>query len=265
MNRVFDLLFRPFQAAHPLYSLAAFSALTGMLLLVVFRYTSNQREIRRAKDRLQAHVLAVRLFQDDLGVVLRSYGRVLAGTLAYIRYSLLPLAVIVFPLAVILAQLDMRLGCTSPRPGGSFLLKIRTAVQVSIEPVTLETPPGLHLDVPPVRMSQEREMNWRLRTERDGEFTLRVVVAGRSFEKKVVASGNLAALPAARVRNRLTQALFYPAESALPQNGLLEAIEIVYPPRAIEVAGYEMSWLLPFFVLSLVAAFAMKPLVRAEF
>ena len=44
----------------------------GLLMVIVFRYTSDQKAIGRAKDRLKAHLLAVRLFQDQLPVVMRA-------------------------------------------------------------------------------------------------------------------------------------------------------------------------------------------------
>src|SRR5438132_12910394 len=53
------------------------SLIIGLLMVVVFRYTSDQKAIRLAKDQLKAHVLAVRVFHDQLPVVLSPYGRIL--------------------------------------------------------------------------------------------------------------------------------------------------------------------------------------------
>ena len=44
----------------------AISIVIGFLMVIVFRYTSDQKAIGRAKDQLKAHLLAVRLFQDQL-------------------------------------------------------------------------------------------------------------------------------------------------------------------------------------------------------
>lgn len=265
MTRAFDLLFWPFRAVHPLYALAAASLLTGIIMAAVFRFTSDPRAIRRAKDQLQAGLLAVRIYQDQLGIVLRSYARIGRGSLDYLRRSFVPLAVMLLPLAVILAQLDVRLGYASPRAGDKFLVKVRTARQIPLDQVALEVPDGLALDVPPVRIAEEREIAWRIRAEREGRFTLRVLASGQAFEKQMVVSRDLAALPAARVEGALRQTLFYPGESALGSGAPVESIEIGYRRRQIEVAGYEISWPLPFFVLSLAAAFAMKPVLKAEF
>src|SRR2546422_8579963 len=79
VNHLFDILVWPFRSLHPFYSLTVFSLLTTVFTLIVFRYASDQPAMRRVKDRLQAHVLEVRLFPDQLPVVLWAYSRLLAG------------------------------------------------------------------------------------------------------------------------------------------------------------------------------------------
>src|SRR5712692_10137961 len=126
-NRACDLLLWPFVDLHPLIPLAVFSFFTGVMMLVAYRFTSNQAAIRRAKDKMQAHVLAVRLFQDQLGVVLRSYGRILGATLGYLRLSLVPLLVMFMPLALLLVQLDARFAYRPLRAGEQVLLRVQVA------------------------------------------------------------------------------------------------------------------------------------------
>src|SRR3989442_13909117 len=88
VNHMFDILVWPFRSLHPFYSLTVFSLLTTVFTLVVFRYASNQPAMRRVKDRLQAHVLEVRLFPDQLPVFLRAALRLLVGGRFFLRHSL---------------------------------------------------------------------------------------------------------------------------------------------------------------------------------
>ena len=50
------------------------AAVTGVLLLVAFKYTSNQRAIKRVRDDIDANLLALKLFKDSTAVTLRSPG-----------------------------------------------------------------------------------------------------------------------------------------------------------------------------------------------
>ena len=53
------------------------SLVLGVLMLLVFKYTSNQRAIRRVRRDIRANLLAVKLFRDSVAVGLKAQGRVL--------------------------------------------------------------------------------------------------------------------------------------------------------------------------------------------
>jgi hypothetical protein len=262
---LFDLLFQPFLKLNPLYSLAVFSFLSGALTALVFRLAADRSAIRRAKDRIQAHVLAVRLFQDQLKVALPCYGSILRGALAYLRLCSKPLAVIWAPVLLIMAQLDMRLGWTAPRPGENFLINVKLSADTSLEQVSLHLPAGLRASAPPVRMRGKREITWRLEAQNCGEFFVQVNGPGEGQTKQVVVASGIARLSSARVRNILVQALVYPGEPPLPPGGYLDAIEVKYSPRNFELNGYHVEWWVLFLAFSFLSALAVKPLAKAEF
>ena len=63
----------PFLFTSPLAIVVVLSIVIGLLMIVLFGYTSDQKAIKVAKDQLKAHLLAVRLFRDQLPVVMGSY------------------------------------------------------------------------------------------------------------------------------------------------------------------------------------------------
>ena len=68
--------------------LTLLSAICGVLMMVAFRYTSNQTAIGRARDKMTANLLALKLFKDDLGVAFRCQRR-LFGALLYWQWLML--------------------------------------------------------------------------------------------------------------------------------------------------------------------------------
>src|SRR5215475_2620986 len=96
----------------PLLLVFLLSIIIGFLMVVVFRYTSDQKAIRGAKDRLKAHLLAVRLFQDQIQVVLISYWRIMRSTGTYLRLAFVPLLYVSIPLIFLIVQADRYLGHT---------------------------------------------------------------------------------------------------------------------------------------------------------
>jgi len=181
VNHLFDILIWPFRSLHPFYSLTVFSLLTTVFTLVVFRYASDQPAMRRIKDRLQAHVLEVRLFPDQLPVVLRAYLRLLAGVLIYLRHSLKPLALLILPLLLILVQLEAHFGRLPIRVGDNFLLKARLSEIAALGQVSLRLPQGLRSTAPALHIPDMREIDWRIQAELPGRHRAEIMVGGRAF------------------------------------------------------------------------------------
>ena len=271
VSRLFDGLFYPFRALSPWLPLVLFSFLAGILMLLVFRFTSNQPAIRRVKDRMQAHLLEVRLFPDQLSVVLRAYGRILRWTLAYLAHALVPLAVMTVPLVLLLVQMDFRFGHHPLRPRDSFLLKVLAAGDATLENVALSLPEGLAATAPALNIAQppnnQHEVNWRVAAQRAGEFSVFVTVAGQTFEKQVIVVEPDATvrLSPARVRPGWFEWLLESSEPPLPSGSPVHHILVVYPHRSLALGRWELHWLVPFLVFSLVAAFALKGVFRTEF
>src|SRR6476646_11545745 len=117
--------FFDFAANIPLLWVLAISIAIGFLMVIVFRYTSDQKAIGRAKDRLKAHLLAVRLFQDQLPVVIRAYGKILRGTGSYLRLAFTPFLIAILPITFLIVQLDRYFGWLPLRPAQSFLVEAR--------------------------------------------------------------------------------------------------------------------------------------------
>src|SRR2546430_13320488 len=146
------------------------SLLIGLLMVVVFRYTSDQKAIRVAKDHLKAHLLAVRLFQDQLPVVLSSYGRILLSTGRYLRLAFKPLLFVILPLTLLIVQLDRYLGWTPIVPGRPFLVKIQAGNPETLDGVSLSLPPEITTTAPAVHIPAHNEVLWRVLSEKEGWY-----------------------------------------------------------------------------------------------
>ncbi len=282
LTSAFDAFFDLFRSANPLVPLAALSVLAGIVMLLVFRFTTDQKSLRVAKDRLQAQLLAVRMFQDQLGVVMRAYGRIFRGTLSYLRFSLLPLLVMLVPFFVVFVQMDLRLGRAAPQPGEPFLLKAHlrksaappagaassglfAAPDPLLDQLALRLPEGLKQTAPPVHIPAENEIDWRLEAQQPGDYTCLLVVGEHQVSKGVRITRELEALSQKRVSAGSPEMLLEPAEAPLPSDSPFESLEVSYAPRSVAVAGFETHWIIVFLVFSTIVAFALKGVLGVEF
>lgn len=240
------------------------SLVTGLVMVIVFGYTSNQKAIRIAKDRLKAHLLALRLFQDQIQVVLRSYGRIVLATGHYLRLAFKPLLFVIVPMTFLIVKLDRYLGSEPLSTGHAFLVKARMDNPDTLDRASLQLPGGLSSTAPPVHVPAESEVAWRLVADRPGEYVVNVQVSNQLFAKRIVVGSGLPRLSAVRLRGKFWERIFLSAEPALPENKFVEAIDVQYPPRDIAFAGIEWNWIWLFFVLSLAAGFLFKSILGIE-
>lgn len=265
VNKLFDLMMQPFDLLSVLFVLIAISALTGVGLTLVFRFVSNQQAIRKAKDKLQAHVLEVRLFQDQLGVVTRAYGRIFVDTGSYMKFTLLPLAVIFAPVSLLLIQLDTRLGYAAFAAREPILLTAKVASVSDLDRIDVVLSDGLNLSAPPVRAVADREVTWRIGAQHAGSWLADVRLDGESFLKSIRVGSGLMQLSPVRKRQTFWSLFFNPAEAPISADRRVEWISVNYPERWINFGLFRSHWLAPFFLCSILVSLAVKGVFQTEF
>lgn len=264
VDQVVDFAFRLMRSLPSLGVLGVFAILTAALTLIVVRWTSDQKAIRRVKDRMGAHVLEVRLFSDQPRVVLRAYITLLGNTVLYLRYSLRPLIVLAIPLLLLFTQLEAYFGRTPVDLGQDFLVRATFQSADALANSMLQLPPGLEMTSPPVHIPSERQVDWRLKAVNAGTYDVRLVLPGSETSKKIVAGGGLARVVIERERGGFWEQIVNPGEPPLARAGLVEQIEIQYPVRVFRLRTWEIEWLVPYLVLTLAAALLLKGTLRTE-
>ena len=243
----------------------AISLVIGLVMVIVFGYTSDQKAIHIAKDRLKAHLLALRLFQDQIHVVLRSYGRIVLATGHYLRLAFKPLLFVIVPMTFLIVQLDRYLGSVPLATGQSFLVKARMDNPDFLNEASLQLPDGLATTAPAVHVPAENEVAWRVVAAKDRRLQRERSSLGPDF---LQARGrrllDLPRLSSIRLRGQFWERIFVSGEPALPENSFIQAIDVQYPDRNIAFAGIEWNWIWLLLVLSMVAGFLFKSILGIE-
>jgi uncharacterized membrane protein (DUF106 family) len=263
LRPVFDLLLAPFAGLPPIVSLAVVSLVTAVFMLIVFKRTSNQAALAEVKRRIHAGLFEIRLFNDDLRAILRAQTEILRTNLSYLKLSLVPMVWILPPLVLVIAQLQFHYGYEGLRPGDTTLLEVDLRPEAFSDGTrpraTLELPSGLRAEGREVWIPTESQLVWRLAAEQEGHFEIGVEIDGASpVAKTIGVTDRTVRLSPVRVDRSFLAQLIYPAESPLPAEGPVQAIHVRYPDRAVSVLGLGMHWMIPFFVLSIAFAFALR-------
>jgi len=261
---VFDVICWPFRALPPIWALAAISLASGVFLVWLFGKTSDQDRIRTIRDRIRGNLIGVRLFQHDIGVVLQLQGRIFGDTFRFMGLALVPLLIMLVPVLLIMAQLQLRFDVRPLEIGEPVLVKalVRDA-SVLDRDVALDVPDGVTVETPPVKIRSSLEIAWRLRVDRPGTHALVVRVGDEVLEKRIVAGRRWGPVPYLR-SGHLLDTLLYPGEPPIAADHPVEAVEVGYPPQDLSLLGIEVNWLVGFLILSMAFGFAFKGVLGVE-
>ena len=267
ISSFFNLLIAPFKDLNPLWSLTFMSLLVGILMLVIFRYTSNQEAIRNTKNKIRAYIFELRLFKDELGIVISAQKKIFMYNMKYMSYALKPMLFMIVPLALILIQLEGWYGFKPliPEELAVVSLKLSQGNAEIMNTITMNAEPGLEIDSPALRIPGEKEINWRIRAKEFGSHNLTFNVDDYSFNKEVVVSDKgLKRITPASFKSGFWNFVLNPGEKAIPDNPYVEEITVSYPLNSIKVYKWGLHWLVVIFVLSIVFGFALKGLFKVE-
>jgi len=266
-GKIFDVLFIPFRNLSPWYGMVFISFLIGLFMLFVFRYTSNQQGIRRVKNRIKAHLLELRLFKDSFATSLKAQGSILRCNMRYIGFSARPMLVMIIPVILIIIQLYLWFDYQSLSLGEETILKV--TLKEDYNPIKvnliLEPSSGFVVETPPLRLEEDREIDWRLRAKEKGVYDIVLVSDGQEIHKKIaIEEKPLSKIIPAKVGKNFFAQVLKPGEAPLPSNSPLESIEILYPSKRMNLFGWRIHWLIVFFVLTIVFGFAFKGVFKVE-
>ncbi len=264
---LFDLIFYFFQGMNPWVGMIVISFLTSLLMLAVYRFSSNQAGIKNVKNKIKAHLLELRLYKDDLATTFKAQGSLLKHNFRYIGYAFMPMLVMIVPLILIIIQLEFWFDYRSLHPGEQAILKVKlndTYDPMDLD-ISLEPSPGIVIETLPVRIAEEKEVSWRLKATENGIHDLIVRANGEAIPKRVAVGGvPLAQISPVKVQKGFLDELLYPAEPPIPKDSPLQRIEISYPFERMGFFGWHLHWLIPYFALSIILGFALKGFFKIE-
>lgn len=246
-------------------SATAVAALTGVLMLVAFKHTSNQAAVKQVRAAIKANLLALALFKDSMAVSLKCQGRVLWGAGRLVLLALVPTAVMCVPTCLLLGQLALWYQQRPLRVGEEAVVTAHLAPGRDGEALDLRLAPSTaaKLIAGPVRVAKERMICWNVQAQQPGYQRLSFTAAGQTFDKQLAVGDGFMRVSARRPAWRWDDAALWPGERPFSADSLVEAVEVAYPQRSSWTAGTD-SWLVYWFAASMAVAFALRPVLKVD-
>jgi len=267
LGKIFEILFIPFRNMNPWVAMIVVSFLTALLMLLVYRYTSNQKGIKKVKNKIKAHLLEIRLYKDSMSISLRAQGQILLANFKYIALNFRPLLVMITPIILIIIQLNFWFGYDSMKSGQSTLLKVK--LEEGYNPlqqnITLEPSTEVKIETDPLRIEEDYELNWRISPQSKGSLDLNIVIGSQRVAKTFSSELRpLSRISPIRYNHNFINNLLYPVEKPIEKDLPVKSIEVIYPARYLNLFGWNVHWLIAFFALSIIFGFAFKGVMKVE-
>nr|MEE4269691.1 hypothetical protein [Candidatus Krumholzibacteria bacterium] len=266
LNALGDLLSAPFGHAAAL-AVAVLSAVTGVIMLLLFKWSTNQDQLVAARQVLTGRIYEMGLYQDHLSVLGKIQRDLAVANLKYLRWSLPALLVVALPMVLILAQMDAHYGHRPLVPGETALVTVQLETdQVhQKDGLRLEADPGVLVETRPLRDLQGNLVRWRVRAEEPGTHNLTVALAdGTRLAKTLVVGDGTPRLAKVRQKESLGRLLLNPAEEPLPQDSPVASVQVSLPRRELDYGLFRTSWLIALIIFSLVAGLALKDVFKVR-
>lgn len=264
-NPLADFVLAPIALLPGGLSLTLIGVITGILMLVVFKYTSNQEALRRIRRQIKAELLALSLFQDDLRVVLRTQGRLLAGAAQLLGNSIGPVLIMALPMSLLAGQLGLWFQARPLITGEEAVVTVQVAAQAvdAVPSIEMLSVPAATVIAGPVRVPAKGMICWKIRANEAGRHELQFDCNGPRAQKELVVGERPMPTSLKRPSWSWVDALVHPRESPFPPDSPVQSIEIAYPLRVSWTSGAD-SWMIHWLLVSLVAAFAVRPVLNVH-
>jgi hypothetical protein len=231
------------------------AAATGVLLLLIFKYTSNQHAIKRVRNEINSELLALKLFKDSAAVALRAQGHLLLCACRLFLLAVVPMLVMLLPVSLLLAQLALWFQNRPLRVGEEAVVTVTAGGKAgsTLPDVRLDPSGAVEITRGPVRVQSKRQVCWSIRARRNGYHRLVFQVDGNTIGKELAISDGFLRVSTRRPGWNPSDALLNPSEAPFGPSSAVQSIEIGYPQRSSWTSGADW-WVFYWFVMSMVAA-----------
>jgi len=274
LNRFFDLLWAPLAKTSYYIDFIIISAISALIFLVIFKKTSNQERIRHYKNKIFAHILEIRLYKDQPILTIRIIFNILKYNLIYLRYSLVPILIILPLVLMISVQLNNRYGYLPIKKGDSFIIQAEIdktsmiGIGNTLAKIQCDTSKGILIETPSMVIESEASIFWRAKVinSTDNPQFCQISISGKkdTVRKTIYTTFSKRRFSPERTKWHLKNFLLSNAEDFISKTSTFEAVSVDYKRAVYPFLAWDTDPIVLYFILTLILGLVFKPMLRVS-
>jgi hypothetical protein len=179
--------------------------------------------------------------------------------------AIVPMAVMTVPVLLMLGQLSLWYQHRPLRVGEEAVMALRLNGNPGdpMPTVSLEPTSAAEVVTGPVRIPSKRDVVWVIRAQEKGSHRLAFRAGEQSVTKELAVGDGFQRVSPRRPGWDWYDALLNPAEPTFLASSMVQSVEIDYPDRPSWTSGTD-NWVIYWFIVSMVAALCMKPILKVN-
>lgn len=248
-NGLFNILFAPFEGLWGIGALVTITVVSIVFMplsMLFFKRFSSQSGIAAAKGKIKGHMIEIRIYQDDLLVVLKAVGKVLYYNCKYLFLNFAPFIPISVPFVIVVAQLVVRFGF-APIPveerdlsglqagqGVTISIHMQPGHEAEAANMKLVLPDTLKPLSPLVRNGADGVAFQEVVAVAPGARDLTLEAGGQTATKRIVTGDEPERLMQPERVNDFWSAWLWPAEPTFGADSPFASVSFSYPSRELK-------------------------------
>jgi len=272
INQWLDILCAPFVWGPALFYLYAVSLVSAFLLLILFKKISNQEKISYHQKKIFGYLLEIGIYRDQFRRIMINQFNILKHLFLYLRYTVLPLIILGFPVVLIVLQIDNRMGLRPLQLNESFVIRVvleadhQQDTNILESRLALKTTSGISVETPPLRIASERAVYWRARLKSlyPQNFRVGLPSTNGSVHRDVSSVKQKGGFSRSRTKAGSFNFFMNSAETPVPKDSPFHTISIDYAAATYPFLFWNISAVAYYFILTLFFGFLFKPMIRVK-
>jgi hypothetical protein len=262
LNTLFDLLSPTFAGSFWL-PLVVTSSVAGVLLIWLFKTTTNQDKMVARRQKLTGHLYELGLYQDNLITLMQVQKDLLLSNLRYLMVSL-PALLVLLPITVIvLVQLESRFERSEIQAGDQFLVEAVVSNSTILnQELQLQSQGDVEIIAGPLVNKTENSVWWKI--EITGDPTEIAIVSTDGSITKNLVGGNATRFASVREQSGWHHLFMNPTETPIPSDAFLSTLTIHLDQQHSTFLGLRW-WFWIFCGISVVTGLLLKNALGVRF